>query len=261
MTLEELEGLKPGELLKTARNYGCGFKVGTEKQVIIDAILAKIEEGAEPNVPQRSGAVPVPDVRADTIAEARFLPEDEQFDNLYKSYFASDDLVYVMVNPKPRIADRRNPCDVNFYLQEGYRKCDVQVPEGMFLKLIYREGHPEHPRGAESHMPPGKVLMAIPRLEHERKNRRRSRHDNPGLTPETQIRDVEMKAGQYLTMVLDKKGFKPGHADDIMATPAELAAHERRIERGAEKMRQLGQETGVDLEEAITRAAEAALVE
>ena len=205
--------------------------------------------------------IPKIDVQAETIVEARILPEDEDIDALYNRVYAARDLHYVKVNPASTICDRRNPCDVSFYMRMGYRRVDQQPTKEKIVRLIYPKGHPDCPNGGEHDYPHPYVMMACTQVHYKRimeQENRRTRMNND-VERHMDSMKVLSKQGQLVEdhtlgefTISVGEGFNAGKN---VESASALRARDQSIERGYQKMEELG------ISQAIEQAVESSLAE
>lgn len=264
------------------KDLNIGAKIGRDREELVakmaealpfiedaekDQERAKKEliDAAGPNISQ----VAALDVEAETIREAKLLPEHEQTQDMYDTYYASNDLRYVNVNTAAKIAGERNSRDEPFYRRLGYGRLDITPSNGKLLRLVYLAGHPENPLGGETVITDGHVLMAMSIATAERQDQQRIQQS--GMDPEKMFgndRTVsfrEMRPGQAMVQLdrgyVDQHGHvNPSNLADHLPTATDMAQRQRDAARRAKQLENVDEKfkahTGNKLSDAIEQAFE-----
>lgn len=146
---------------------GINCKIGADEASLLNAmakarpIIEEREKSAPPATKQNTKQNTKLDVEAETLREARLLPEHESQSGQYDTWYADETLRYVFVNQSQKIGDKMNLRNPDFYRKMGYGHVDIKVSESKLLRLVWRPGHPQNPNGAEQIGNPNQVLMAI----------------------------------------------------------------------------------------------------
>lgn len=207
------------------------------------------------------------DVQADTIREAKLIPQHRDHESMYDVVYASNDLRYLCVNTQAQISKGMNLRGPDFYTRLGYGRVDAVAKDGKMIRLVYREGHPQNLRGGITDVRPNQILMAIPWKQWEANDAQRI--EEAGLRPEVEYENDKqisyVGTGKVGTMTVEHDRaytkahgrITPDNIGDHLPKAGDRAARSAAVNRGNRRLeevdRQMENLDGESLSDRIMR--------